>query len=261
MKIEFFGTKDCGKKYKHNEDYISLPESKNNFVDSKSLNLFILCDGMGGGNAGEVASQLTATWLQKDFNDSKKNKRKIFQRFFKSYSDKNLKEFIYQLIQTINTKIYNLAQEYSEYENMGTTLVSALIYNNTLQIHSVGDSRCYRIRNNELQQLTEDQSEVWNLYKMGAISKDEIRTHPRNNIITSAIGVANQANINQYQFDIHKNDLYLICSDGLSDMISDKKILKTIIDGNSLKEIGINLVNLANEAGGKDNISLILIKT
>jgi len=261
MKIKFIGKKDCGRKYKHNEDFFSLPESKNNFVDSHSTNLFVLCDGMGGGNAGEVASQLTATWLQKDFNDSEKIKKGFFQQFFNFNSDKVLQELIQSLIQTINSKIYNLAQEHSEYENMGTTLVSALIYEKNLYIHSVGDSRCYRIRNNKLEQLTEDQSEVWELYKMGAITKDEIRSHPRNNIITSAIGVADKVAMNQYQFQIQKNDLFLMCSDGLSDMISDKEILQTILSGDDLNEIANNLIIKANEAGGKDNISLILIKT
>lgn len=262
MKIEFYGAKDCGRKYKHNEDFISLP-NKDNFLDSKSMNIFVLCDGVGGGNSGEVASQLTATWLQKDFNDSVKKRTGLLHKIVKFHSKKekeNLKILINNLIQNINEKIYNLAQEHQEYENMGTTLVSALIYDNNLIIHSIGDSRCYRIRKDEMMQLTEDQSEVWKLFKMGAITKEEMRTHPRNNVITSAIGMENLSAINQYFFEIEKEDLYLMCSDGLSDMLSDEEIQKTINNGINLEEIVKNLIEKANNAGGKDNISLILLK-
>ena len=133
-------------------------------------------------------------------------------------------------------------------------------WNNKLYLHSVGDSRCYRYRENELQQLTEDQSEVWELYKMGAISKDDIRTHPRNNIITMSLGTAKNVKINSYDYDIRIDDIFLMCSDGLTDMISDQEIVKILSSNKTLDLTSKELIYAALDAGGRDNVTLILIQ-
>ncbi|MBT3169762.1 MAG: Stp1/IreP family PP2C-type Ser/Thr phosphatase [Candidatus Cloacimonetes bacterium] len=245
--MKYISKTDVGKKYEHNEDYIVIPSKETN-----NSEFFVLCDGMGGRNAGEVASKLSANWLVKDFLNSEKP-------FFQKLRKNNYKKIISNLIEDINRKIFNLANKHEQYDGMGTTLVSALFKKDKLFIHSVGDSRCYRLRDNELEQLTEDQSEVWKLFEIGAISKDEIRSHPRRNIITMAIGTGNKVNINKYQYKTKKNDLYLLCSDGLTDMISEMDIKNIFTSNNNLEKISNQLIEAANVAGGKDNISVILI--
>jgi len=267
--MNFHAKTDVGKKYETNEDYFILPAAKKKIGFNKLGHLFLLCDGMGGVNAGEVASNLTANWIFKDYYklDSKgysfqKLIKKIRQIFISEDREDNISQIasrMKNIIEEVNARIYYLSQKHEEYTNMGTTLVSSLIIKNRIIIHSVGDSRCYRFREGNLKQLTEDQSEVWKLYKIGAITKDEIRSHPRNNIITSAIGTEPSVKINEYIYEAIKNDIYLMCSDGLSDMISDEEINNILSTSISLENKSENLIHSANEAGGKDNITVILI--
>ncbi|MCK9330433.1 MAG: protein phosphatase 2C domain-containing protein, partial [Candidatus Cloacimonetes bacterium] len=161
MKIEYYAISDIGKKYKHNEDFYTLPKKDNNILNLDTYRLFVLCDGVGGANAGEVASKLSSEWLQRDFNNLQEDKK-----------INNLSDLISNLIKDISIKINKLSLEYSEYKNMMTTLVSALFYQDRLYLHSIGDSRCYLLRNNKLEQLTDDDSLIWSLYKSGEISKD-----------------------------------------------------------------------------------------
>jgi len=271
--MNFHAKTDVGKKYKTNEDYFILPSSKKknglSKINYKLGHLFLLCDGMGGVNAGEVASNLTANWIFHDYYklESKGySPQKLINKIIKIFRNEDHQDNISQIasgikkiIEEVNARIYELSQKHEEYTNMGTTLVSSLIIKNRIIIHSVGDSRCNRFREGNLKQLTEDQSEVWKLYKIGAITKDEIRSHPRNNIITSAIGTEPGVKINEYVYEVNINDIYLICSDGLSDMISDEEIKNILSTSISLEKKSENLINTANETGGKDNITVILI--
>ena len=249
MKIEYYAMSDIGKKYKHNEDFYTLPEMDKNTLNLDSHRLFVLCDGVGGANAGEVAGKLCSEWLQRDFNNLSLNDRQ-----------KNISITVSNLIKDISKKINKLSKDYAEYKNMMTTIVSALFYQEKLYLHSIGDSRCYLLRNNKFEQLTDDDSQIWDLYKSGEISKDDLRTHPRKNIITNAVGADDEFSIHIYEKEILVNDLFLMCSDGLSDMISDEDIFQFINSEQDLKQSALKLVNKANEAGGKDNITLILIE-
>lgn len=265
MKIKYTAGTDIGKKYKHNEDNFFVPKSKKNVIhiSTNSATYFILCDGMGGANSGEVASQLTVNWLAQSISDITNSKFRITKLLSKiSINNKHnsLNSKIEHSIYEINAKIYELSQKHDQYTGMGTTLVTSVFWNNKLFLHSVGDSRCYRYRENDLQQLTEDQSEVWELYKMGAISKDDIRTHPRNNIITMSLGTAKNVKINSYDYDIQIDDIFLMCSDGLTDMISDQEIVEILKDKTSLDSASKELIYAALEAGGRDNVTVILIE-
>lgn len=258
--MRFIARTDIGKKYKSNEDFYVLPvQDKENAIENIDRHkgmLFVLCDGMGGGNAGEVAGKLTATWIMKDYYAENKSSKLL--NLFKS--TKNQYERLIKIINNVNKRIYDLSQEYKQYNGMGTTLVASLFIGDNLYINSVGDSRCYLLRNSKLMQLTEDQSEVWKLYKMGAITKDEIRKHPRNNIITMAVGIQEDIEINEYKYKIKKNDIYLMCSDGLSDMVSENKITTILASSDDLDKKADNLIKAANNEGGKDNITAIIIE-
>lgn len=252
--MKYSAISDVGRRYEHNEDYCVLPKPNKNYgvtyIDKKHKgSIFILCDGIGGANAGEVASELTAIWIFREY----------YKRPANSYTPQAMLE---EAIIRINHKIFTLAEENNDYYGMGSTLAATLFIKDDAFIYSIGDSRVYLFRENELRQITEDQSEVWDLYKKGEITKDEIRTHPRNNIITIAIGVEKNMKIedtNRYHLNVRKKDLFLVCSDGLTDMVSDEKIASVLRLKITLKQKTTRLVDLANANGGWDNITIILI--
>lgn len=252
--LNFSACTDTGKKYKHNEDFyvLPVPDEKYKITMEKIRNkgsLFVLCDGMGGAKSGEVASQMTAAWTIKDF-----------------YSDnfkKTVLEKLKTIISNVNSKIYSLSSDHEEYKGMGTTIALCHIEDSFYSVCSLGDSRVYLLRNKKLIQLTQDHSEVWNLYKSGALTKEELRHHPRNNVLLSAVGAKEKLDENEIcsvSGRLEKNDIFMLCSDGLSDMVCEDDIKKIILTFSSLEKKCEKLVVQANKNGGKDNITVVLIK-
>lgn len=251
IKWNFVAKSNLGKKYKRMEDAFVLPVSNEKYQVSRpdvwrKGYLFVLADGVGGSNAGDVAAELASNWVFKEY-------------YLEEYNQKQVNRFLAEIIQSVNLRISALAAEHPEYQGMGTTLVTALFSGKKIHICSVGDSRIYRYRAQKLEQINEDQSEVWELYKAGAITKDDIRHHPRNNIITQVVGVPEKIDINQYTEPVDPNGLYLMCSDGLTDMVPEVEIASILAYGISLEDMADKLITRANEYGGKDNITLILI--
>lgn len=253
--LRFEAATDIGKKYSHNEDYYILPEENEKSgvtlekIEEKG-SLFVLCDGMGGGNSGEVASELTAGWTIKGFYNS---------------DDSSLEDMVNlkKIISGVNSKIFSLGREHSQYNGMCTTIVAAHIKESLFSICSVGDSRAYILRNKKLEQLTQDHSEVWSLYETGVLTKEELRNHPRNNVLSLAVGAKEkilEKEIFSYSGEVKKNDIIMLCSDGLTDMVCENEIRKVLVSFLSLKKKCKKLVSKANENGGKDNITLILIE-
>ncbi|MCF7857734.1 MAG: Stp1/IreP family PP2C-type Ser/Thr phosphatase [Candidatus Cloacimonetes bacterium] len=265
MRLKYASKTDLGKKYDHNEDYFLIPNSKNNIVDLTANRAahFILCDGMGGAKAGEVASQLCAKQLNKIIEEllpTNHSWRNIGKDVTGKREVKSLNIKIQKAIETTNKNIYELSQKHEQYHGMGTTLVAAVFFENNLLLYSIGDSRCYRLRDRELTQLTEDQSVVWQLYKSGAITKDEIRFHPGNNIITMSLGTTPEIEINSYEFDFRVGDVFLMCSDGLTDIISDTEIRNFLNNRRYIEKTCQQLVTSDLQEGGKDNITVILVE-
>lgn len=240
----------------NNEDFIAVPGEVNiagaTGYDTEKLGmLYVLCDGMGGANAGEVASEMAATILLKEYYSLRKKPE-----------DPGF--FITETLAEINRRIIRRGLKIPDCFGMGTTLVSLLDDGNDIFINSVGDSRVYRFRNKKLEQITEDQSVVWEYYKSGRMTKDQIRTCPGNNIITCALGTDPHlllSSIESYRLGRQRSDTFLLCSDGLSDLVSDIEIEKIMAVGSQIENIADNLVNAALDNGGKDNISLIIVKT
>jgi len=246
-KFNFAYKKDRGLRTTHNEDYILCPEGVLKSLKYQLGHLFVLCDGVGGANAGEIASQMTATWILKDYYS-------IIQT-----GDRPLPELLYDIIIQTNARVYNLSLKYPLYHGMGTTLVIALLLGNKCYVFSVGDSRLYLFRDGALIQITEDQSEVWQLFKLGQITKDELRSHPRNNIITMSMGMPENPTVFRSELDIIKGDRLILCSDGLTDMVSDDR-MKMILEKNHFPKKAVRkFIKEANTNGGKDNISVICI--
>jgi protein phosphatase len=247
-KIQFVEITDTGKVREHNEDAIGSD------VD---MGLMVLADGMGGYNAGEVASGLavqTITELaaegatREDRNDRDSETGLMRQTIV-----------LRDAISRANKIIFQTAQSQTHCEGMGTTLVAALFYDNTVSIAHVGDSRAYRLRNEQFEQLTLDHSLLQELVDRGFYSEEEAQRSTNRNYVTRALGVEPAVEVEVQEFDVLPEDIYLLCSDGLPDMVEDEDIHLTISTFNaSLDVVGQQLVDLANDNGGRDNVSVML---
>mgnify|MGYP004568430385 FL=1 len=238
-----FATSDVGKAREINEDYfyISYPDDE--------IQLFLLADGMGGYNGGEVASKLAVT--------SAKNY--ILSNFEKNNSDKDtLLDLVKNSSQYANMVVYEKAKENPELSKMGTTLDICLIYQSKAFISHIGDSRIYRIRKDFMRKLTKDHSYVQQLIDEGKITKEESLKHPKKNMLMKALGCTPFIEPDAMIKGFIKEDVILMCSDGLTNMVSEERI-KQIIKENPTDATKL-LVQEANDNGGNDNITAIIIR-
>jgi serine/threonine protein phosphatase PrpC len=249
--LESFGLSDVGRRRKLNEDNI--------LVDPET-NLYAVCDGMGGHNAGEVASKMAIETLESFIQKSHKEKEITWPYGLDvnlSFDGNRLKT----AIKLANKRVWKAADNREDYTGMGTTLVAAVVSGTAMTVGSVGDSRCYRIREGKLDQLTTDDSWVSAAWAEGILSSDEIDKHPLRNVITKAVGAKDGLEVDVSEHVLAKGDIILICSDGLHSMINDAAILAAVTPfPETLKEAAEKLIAAANEAGGKDNVSVVLLR-
>ena len=232
---------DVGNVRKMNQDYYYVSEDG-------CLN--ILADGMGGYTGGEVASRLAVIsaveYLHKSFNKEAE------------YPKEEILSIIKKTIEYANNEVYKKSKEIEELEQMGTTMEICLIYRNRAFIAHIGDSRVYRIRKGIMRKLTKDHSYVQTLVEDGTITKEEAEHHPKKNMLMKALGCEEKIEADVMVKGFLKNDVILICSDGLTNMVSEEEI-HSIIEEN-VQNAGEKLIKEAKENGGLDNITLILIK-
>jgi len=249
--LKAVGLTDVGRRRKLNED---------NFLVDLETQLFGVCDGMGGHNAGEVASKMAIETVGSFISRSHREKEITWPYGL----DVNLSfdgNRIKTAIKLANKKVFKAADNRDEYTGMGTTVVVALVTDNVMTIGSAGDSRCYLLRNGQLSQLTRDDSWVSAAWAEGILSADEIERHPLRNVITKAIGAKESLETDIVEHRFENGDLALLCSDGLHGMINDQKILEVLSPApDSLEEAAAQLIEAANEAGGKDNVSVVLVR-
>lgn len=207
-------------------------------------NLFIVADGMGGHKAGDLASRYTV---------------EEFLSSVRKSDAENPITIIEEAVREANLALIEKSKESIDYEGMGTTLVVATFIDKSLYIANVGDSRLYII-NNEIQQITRDHSLVEEMISLGEIDRKNARTHEKKNIITRAIGVDTEVMADFFEVEYSKGDIIMMCTDGLSNMIEDGDIKAIVNNGNDLSEITNTLIDVANNNGGKDNISVVLIE-
>lgn len=231
------GLTDRGVKRSNNEDY---------FIVNEALKLYIVADGMGGYKAGEVAAEIAAKTISNEIE------RRIHENTFEFQTQ------IDEILAIANQSILDYVEENPACRGMGTTIVVVWIDNETLHVANVGDSRCYALSDNELIQLTKDHSLVAELVKIGSISIEEAEQHPDKNIITSALGVEPKFDLFKQAFAIKKYAYLLICSDGLTNMVSSEEILR-IFKTAEFNVIPAKLIECANNNGGKDNITVICV--
>ena len=237
--MKSYGVTDIGLLRKYNQDYaLECDERIGNLS-----NLYVVCDGLGGHNAGEYASSAAA----ENFFD------------FVEFSDSKMPlSILKEAVSKTNRLVFDAGQE-PAYQGMASTLVGITVVDNTAYVVNVGDSRAYVIGPDDITQITMDHSYVAELVRNGQITKDEARFHKKNNVITRAVGAAMSVKPDFFQVDLEDNEILLLCSDGLYNMVSDITIQSVVSSHNTLKAKAERLINLANEAGGKDNIAVVLI--
>ena len=227
------GRTDAGRVRRRNEDSFVLDPP-----------LFAVADGMGGAQAGEVASRLAAA-------------------AFREYHDADRlepAERVEAIIQEANRRIFERARTDAEASGMGTTVTAAILTNGRVSIGHVGDSRAYRIRNGELEQLTEDHSLVADLMRSGRLTPEEADAHPQRSVITRALGTDAEVDVDKVTVDVEPGDVFLLCSDGLTTMVPEEEILRIAQEAGTLDEIARGLVRAANSGGGEDNITVVLFR-
>jgi len=250
--LESFGQTDVGRRRKLNED---------NYLVDPETNLFAVCDGMGGHNAGEVASKLAietlAAFIRKSAGEEKDITWPYGLEANLSFEANRLKT----AIKLANKKVFKAADNREEYTGMGTTVVAALVAGNVLTVGSAGDSRCYLLSKGKLRQITRDDSWVSAAWAEGILSSDEIERHPLRNVITKAVGAKDTLEVEVAEHSLAAGDVTLLCSDGLHAMIGDDEILRALTPHpDSLPEAAGRLIAAANDAGGKDNVSVVLVR-
>ncbi|MBL7565443.1 Stp1/IreP family PP2C-type Ser/Thr phosphatase [Staphylococcus saccharolyticus] len=238
LNAQFFT--DTGQHREKNEDAGGI------FYNQTQQQMLVLCDGMGGHKAGEIASQFVTYELQKRFEDE--NLIEIDRA--ESWLRSNIKD--------INFQLYNYAQENNEYRGMGTTLVCAIIFDKEIVVANVGDSRSYVINQRRMDQITSDHSFVNHLVMTGQITKEEAFNHPQRNIITKVIGTDKRVSPDLFIKKTQFYDFLLLNSDGLTDYVRDYEIQEVLNEEASLDDHGEKLLSLAMAHDSKDNVSFIL---
>jgi len=249
--MQYIGLSDVGKVRQNNEDYILMPDNdKLRSIKTKSKKygyLFIVCDGVGGHNAGEIASKCAAQYLMDNWYGGK-------------YAELVDAERLKAIITEANAEIIKLSREKPDYSDMATTITALLVKGKTCFIANIGDSRTYLLSNNTLTQVTEDHSAVWPLYKGGFIAKDDLRLHPKKHLITRALGLDDEPQIDVFDIQSPSTGIFLLCTDGLTDLLSDESIKEILQMNDDLNTKVDNLLRTALDNGGKDNVSMILIQ-
>ena len=239
--MKTFSITDTGRLRNSNQDCVFCEENE----IGRFPNLFLVADGMGGHQAGDLASRMCVNEIAAQI--SKIEARTLVGAFETA-------------IQEANTRVYQKSLEDVAFSGMGTTLVGAVIQGNTAYIVNIGDSRLY-LYHETLRQITVDHSLVEEMVQSGEIQKEEMRTHPNKNIITRALGTDTSVRPDCFEVKVEEGDVILLCSDGLTNMVDDTAIEETLREHrDDMKLAGESLVQQANEAGGKDNISVILVR-
>lgn len=239
--LKSYAITDIGQRRQLNQDFIYLSETPIGNLP----NVFIVADGMGGHNAGDYASRYAVETVVEEIGASlEKNPVKILSR----------------AIDRANAMIRQKAREDTALTGMGTTMVLATCMGRYLEVANVGDSRLYVVHQDKIEQITQDHSLVEEMVRMGGIDRASARNHPDKNIITRAIGARDYVEADFFSLELQTGDMVLLCSDGLTNMIEDEIIYRILTNGESLKDRVEGLVETANQNGGKDNISVIVIE-
>ncbi len=241
------GQSDTGRQREHNEDFIAWDDERG---------LALLADGMGGHNAGDVASRMSIEVLE----EALAAPLDAAQAPAAEGDLSGHAALLRRAVEAANQRVFAAGEEDTARQGMGTTVVALLLYGERVVVAHVGDSRAYRLHGRELAAVTEDHSLVRQLLAEGVMAPEEARDSPYRHVITQAVGVRESVEVEVNEFDACPGDVYLLCSDGLTDLVDDAAIADTLIaaQGN-WQRAAQHLVDLANQAGGRDNISVVIV--
>jgi serine/threonine protein phosphatase PrpC len=230
----------------HNEDSLAA---------DAEIGLAVLADGMGGYNAGEVASGIAVELIRTEL------KKALAKRKTEALDGKDAERLIETYANRANTAIYQASQSQPQYAGMGTTLVVALWHDDRISVGHIGDSRLYRLRDGALEQITRDHSLLQEQIDSGMITREQARHSQNKNLVTRAVGIDPEVETEVHTYAVQPGDVYLLCSDGLSDMVPDEDLQLTLDSlGSNLPLAAEQLVQQANDNGGRDNVSVILVR-
>lgn len=228
-------------------------DNNQDFFDSGSISencaFAIVCDGMGGANGGGTASQITVKFITENLEKFK----------VENMHEDEIKDLLIKLSQDANTKVFEISKEDESLSGMGTTIVFSIISSNLIHLVHAGDSRAYIISGEEIVQITRDHSIVQELVESGEITTEQARNHPRKNVITRALGVNADLELDYYRHEFKENDALLICTDGLTNYLNDSELLKIINNVGDEKSVD-SFISEAKKRGGSDNITVVLIR-
>ncbi|AFS78686.1 protein phosphatase-2C [Gottschalkia acidurici 9a] len=221
------------------------------YFDDEKLPIFIVADGMGGHKAGEIASNLAISVIKEYYE---KNKENIIN------GEMFVPKFINESIDLANEEIIKEANEDESLKGMGTTVTMGIMFEKDIYVGHVGDSRAYLLRDNKLIQLTHDHSLVGELLRSGSITKEEAFNHPKKNIITRALGTNSNVNVDIVTKEVTTKDIIILCTDGLTNMVSEERIVDVVNNTENMTDSCNILANTANELGGIDNITIMIMR-
>ncbi len=244
MTFEFHCATDTGRSRSNNEDSVAIDEWSS---------LVVLADGMGGYNAGEVASSMATSFIKSELG-------RWLSEAAASATDTDVRRAMEICVDNANRAIFNSANSNPRYAGMGTTLVVGVFRETRLLLGHVGDSRCYRMRAGRLTQITHDHSLLQEQIDAGLITAEQAAFSANKNLVTRAVGVEDTVLLETHQHDVLPGDVYVLCSDGLTDMLDDETIAQLLQRCELLPEGATALIDAANDAGGKDNISVVLAR-
>lgn len=233
---------DIGKMRSSNQDSYAAGEFRNGVA------WVVVCDGMGGNAGGNVASSTAVKYISE----------RITSSYRENMSSSSIKNLLVTAITNANYEIFDMAEANPELQGMGTTVVAAVITDTSLYVAHAGDSRAYIVSAHELIQVTRDHSVVQNMVEKGEITEDEAVHHPQKNLITRALGVDENLKIDFTEEDTRADDMFLICTDGLTNFVSDEEIFRIVREESNGDPV-TNLVNMANNNGGGDNITAVFV--
>ncbi len=244
MIYEFCTNTDPGLARGNNEDSVTFDDA---------TRLGILADGMGGYNAGEIASGMATTFIKSELS-------RWLSEAGRNASAREVRRAMEICVDNANRSIFNAANSNPQYTGMGTTLVVGVFQDDRLLVGHIGDSRCYRLRGEEFTQITRDHSLLQEQIDAGLITPEQAATSMNKNLVTRALGVEESVPLEVNEHKVEVGDLYLMCSDGLSDMVDDASLATLLRSNVSLQELAVQLIASANANGGRDNISVLLAR-
>jgi PPM family protein phosphatase len=251
MQVQAFGLTHVGRQRQHNED---------TFLVADEAKLYLVADGMGGHAAGEIASRIAVDSISEFILHTKEDDGTWPHAYDENY--RRTTNRLIAAVQLANTRVLEAMRKDARLRGMGTTVVACLADDTTMSVAHVGDSRAYLIRNGQLSRLTNDHSWVFEQVQAGMLTEAEAEKHPLRNVITRALGGALSVNPDAAEVESRPGDVYLLCSDGLTGMVPEEEILRVVTDSSGdLEKACQELIDIANERGGLDNVTAILVRT